>query len=198
MKEWQEYYDQGYNEHFSPQFVYNQRDSEGEGMYSRDVMRILSNIGICREYDYVYGRIEPPEAIPEYLFEYSEGTRIEGYAQVQTIEGLKNALHRNGPCFIAFPVYNYGPRMWMPSVGEEFQGGHAMTVVGYAKDGFIIRNSWGKDWADEGYTIYPYSDWGSHWELWTTVDQNTNAPSPKPTWWESLMNAVKSWFGWLS
>ncbi len=34
--------------------------------------------------------------------------------------------------------------------GEE--GGHAVSVVGYRRDGrFIIRNSWGKDWGDGGF-----------------------------------------------
>lgn len=32
------------------------------------------------------------------------------------------------------------------------RGGHAVTVVGYTKDGrFIIRNSWGKAWGDHGF-----------------------------------------------
>ena len=32
------------------------------------------------------------------------------------------------------------------------RGGHAVTVVGYRKDGrFIIRNSWGTAWGDQGF-----------------------------------------------
>ncbi|MFN9372297.1 MAG: C1 family peptidase [Planctomycetaceae bacterium] len=31
-------------------------------------------------------------------------------------------------------------------------GGHAVCIVGYRKDGrFIIRNSWGKSWGDDGF-----------------------------------------------
>ncbi|MEM7539274.1 MAG: C1 family peptidase [Chloroflexota bacterium] len=30
-------------------------------------------------------------------------------------------------------------------------GGHAVTIVGYGPDSFIIRNSWGTDWGDEGF-----------------------------------------------
>ena len=47
MKEWQEKKDVNLNVHLSPQFVYNLRQNENEGMYGRDVMRILSKIGIC-------------------------------------------------------------------------------------------------------------------------------------------------------
>ena len=51
-----------------------------------------------------------------------------------------------------------------------------MTVIGYTKEGFIIRNSWGVFWGDKGYCIYPYSDWGAHYEIWTTIDDKSSEP----------------------
>lgn len=35
-------------------------------------------------------------------------------------------------------------------------GGHAVTIVGYNEDGFIIKNSWGSGWGDRGYAIISY------------------------------------------
>jgi hypothetical protein len=32
-------------------------------------------------------------------------------------------------------------------------GGHAVTVVGYTDEGFIIKNSWGRGWGMDGYGI---------------------------------------------
>ena len=29
--------------------------------------------------------------------------------------------------------------------------GHAVTIVGYTSDRFIIRNSWGEGWGDNGF-----------------------------------------------
>jgi hypothetical protein len=31
------------------------------------------------------------------------------------------------------------------------RGGHAVALVGYTKDRFIVRNSWNKTWADKGF-----------------------------------------------
>ncbi|MCC5829226.1 MAG: C1 family peptidase [Phycisphaeraceae bacterium] len=35
-------------------------------------------------------------------------------------------------------------------------GGHAVTIVGYNDLGFIVKNSWGTDWGDNGYAIVSY------------------------------------------
>jgi C1A family cysteine protease len=31
------------------------------------------------------------------------------------------------------------------------EGSHSICIVGYTRDRFIIRNSWGEDWGDEGF-----------------------------------------------
>ena len=35
-------------------------------------------------------------------------------------------------------------------------GGHAVLIVGFTDDGFIIKNSWSSDWGDNGYAIVSY------------------------------------------
>ena len=187
MKEWQEKNDYGLKEYLSPQFFYNNRfnkydedQNNDDGMFGRDVMKLLSNVGVCLEKNYEYGRIEDRESIPENIYNEAKLHCIRSYARVTTLEQLKKSLWMNGPCLIAFPVYNYGLKMWKQDENQEFSGGHAMTVVGYDDDGFIIRNSWGENWGDNGYCIYPYSEWGSHWEIWTTVDLDTEIQKPEP------------------
>lgn len=34
---------------------------------------------------------------------------------------------------------------------ETCDGGHAVCIVGYTPNGFIVRNSWGPDWGDQGF-----------------------------------------------
>jgi Papain family cysteine protease len=40
--------------------------------------------------------------------------------------------------------------------------GHAVAIVGYTKDGFIIQNSWGSSWGYEGFALLPYEDFMIH------------------------------------
>lgn len=41
-------------------------------------------------------------------------------------------------------------------------GGHAIAIVGYTRDGFIIQNSWGDGWGSGGFALLPYEDWLLH------------------------------------
>ncbi len=38
------------------------------------------------------------------------------------------------------------------------RGGHAVSLVGYTKDHFIVRNSWGQSWGDRGFA-YALNDY---------------------------------------
>ncbi len=182
IKEYQELFDTEVAADFSPQFVYYHRvNKPAEGMYSRDVMKIMHKRGTPTEAAYPFRSEGAPSAAA--IQEAREYT-IKEYARVNTIEELKQALVADGPCYIAFPVYNYGPTMWKPAPGQQRRGGHAMTVVGYTKKGFIIRNSWGSGWGDGGHCIYPYGHFGSHWEIWTTVDrEGSRVPNAPPSGW---------------
>ena len=40
--------------------------------------------------------------------------------------------------------------------------GHAVALVGYTQDGFIVQNSWGPRWGSGGYALLPYEDFMMH------------------------------------
>lgn len=67
---------------------------------------------------------------------------------------VKNAIHRYGVCIAGFGITGewFNPRGGVIR-GERSasQGGHAVTLVGYDKDGVLILNSWGKDYAKDGF-----------------------------------------------
>ena len=180
IKEWQEKRDYGFDSFFSPQFFYNNRfninddkENNDDGMYSRDVMKLLCTLGICRESTYPYGRIEDKSKIPKKAYDEAKAHTIKAYAKVKTLEKTKRSLVENGPCFITFPVYNSSSEFWKEKKNNKKRGGHAVVLVGYNKEGFIVRNSWGILWGNRGYGVYKYEDWGAHKEIWTIVDGKT-------------------------
>ncbi|HEX3069568.1 MAG TPA: C1 family peptidase [Thermoanaerobaculia bacterium] len=38
-------------------------------------------------------------------------------------------------------------------------GGHAFALVGYNETGFLVQNSWGKNWGKDGFATLPYEEW---------------------------------------
>jgi hypothetical protein len=40
--------------------------------------------------------------------------------------------------------------------------GHAVAIVGYTTEGFIIQNSWGEGWGQGGFALLPYEDYMLH------------------------------------
>jgi len=56
--------------------------------------------------------------------------------------------------------------------GDSSIGGHAMCIVGYDDDlgGFIVENSWGTNWGDEGFWLLKYElTWLDIRDLWTVT-----------------------------
>jgi hypothetical protein len=181
MKEYQEKNNIGFKDYFSPQFIYNLRENPAiEGMNPRNAMKIMKNIGIVAEEDYPYGNTK---AIPQDLIAKASNYKINSYAFVNTIQTLKTAIYKNGPCMFTVPVYNFENTMWRPKSIKILLGYHAFAAVGWNKDGFILRNSYGSEWGDNGYIIFPYSDWGLHSEIWTIIDDNSSKPDPKYSKW---------------
>lgn len=182
IKEWQEKTDTGYTGNMSPEFIYFYRENKpAEGMHSRDVMSILAKHGCCTEskLPYVSDINKIPTEIPSAASKDALNYTIKDYARINTLEELKTALYQSGPCYISFPVYDTMPEFWRQKGEEPIRGGHAVCVVGYNDSGFILRNSWGKSFGDAGYVVYPYTDFGKHWDIWCCVDIR-GSPKPPP------------------
>ncbi len=49
-------------------------------------------------------------------------------------------------------------KMPWPAHSEQPRGGHAVLMVGYddSKHCWLVRNSWGEQWGEEGYFWMPY------------------------------------------
>lgn len=130
--------------------IYGIRTNAGEGMTFKEAFHYLRHHGVNSK---------------------SSGClKIKEYAMVRSSFDLQAALIMNGPCVGALPVYSDRPEFWNKLPGDGFYGYHAISIVGYTENGFIIRNSWGEGFADEGYTVIPYGDFPKLIEVWTIVD----------------------------
>jgi hypothetical protein len=163
--------EEGINEWMSPEFIYFHRDNKpASGMYGRNVFQIMKKIGSVPEKQFPYQPRDQKLAGPSPpLYICAQKYRIISYARVKTVDGLKLALHELGPAYLLLPLYASRPKFWIDD-GTPCVGGHSVTVVGYDKVGFILKNSWGETWNGDGTIIFPYSEWPLQWECWITIN----------------------------
>ena len=175
IKEHHEIKDMLFKEYMSPEFLYYHRQNKPlQGMHAADMFRVLKKVGSVPETIYPYGStIEPTRAMYTIAKKYT----IDQYARIRTIAGVKQAILQFGPCYLALPKYKTRPMFWRVSSDVIDQVyGHAVAIIGWTREGFIIKNSWGPKWNGDGYVIFPYIDWPLIWECWLCVDRAT---SPK-------------------
>jgi C1A family cysteine protease len=151
---------------------YNERLLEGTvkydaGAYLRDGIKTLIKQGVCPETEWPYNikkfKSKPTkkcykDALKEQAIKYM--------ALVNTPDQLKGCLASGYPFVFGFTVYSSfmsdevaaTGMMPMPQPDDSVEGGHAVMCVGYdeAKQVYIVRNSWGTAWGDQGYFYMPY------------------------------------------
>lgn len=168
---------------FSRLFIYyEERLLEGTtdedcGAMLCDGIRVLETIGACPEDEDVYiiaDFTEPPTA---HMLRDAANYRIKSGHRVTTPHLLKAALAEGKVVAIGMTVFESTETpevassgiVPMPSDGDEPLGGHAVLVVGYddARGVYIIRNSWGAGWGDQGYFYLPYEYWQFISDAWT-------------------------------
>lgn len=129
--------------------IYGIKTSDGEGMTFKEAFRYLRHHGVSSKKGVL---------------------KIGEYALLRNILEIKFAILANGPCFGALPVYGDGPHFWRKEEGRgPLLGYHAISLVGYTEEGLIIRNSWGRSFGDNGYTLIKYSELGKMLEAWSIV-----------------------------
>lgn len=158
--------------YLAPNFIYLNRDPFIDGMYIRNMLKIVQRSGVPPEDKCKYNVITTKSGIPADAWNIAKSFTIYNYALVNTLQECKLALNTFGPCVVIFPVYNFTYQFFKKiSSRDTFLGFHCVTIVGYDPvKGFKIRNSWGPAWGYQGYTWYPFSDWGKHIEMWTMCD----------------------------
>lgn len=129
--------------------IYRSRTNSGEGMSYKDALKYLRKTGVKSKLGVL---------------------SIKTYGRVMSVMMLKYALVMNGPCFGALPVFSDDCDFWNKKAGDKLLGYHAIALVGYNENGIVIRNSWGEDFCDNGYTTIPYEEFNKILEIWTVIE----------------------------
>lgn len=169
---------------------YKERELEGNvcedtGATMRSICKVLQKIGCCREsfWPYVIPKfsLQPNAAADTDAANY----KVSAYQRLITVRQIKECLALRGqPVLTGMGVYpqleNIGRdgKLHLPGKEDQNLGGHAVLIVGYVdpiflrRGGyFIVRNSWGSDWGDNGYFYMPYEyvEKGYAWDFWSLV-----------------------------
>lgn len=144
------------------------QDSD-EGTTLQDAIEALKKYGACNEQLWPNDEDYINELPSDEAYEHAAQFKIDEAEYVETDLALwKHTLADGYPiafCLNTFTSFDKATsnkgRVPMPKSREqqrEEHGWHAMLCVGYLdKDQlFIVRNSWGNEWGDEGYCYIPY------------------------------------------
>lgn len=191
---------QGAGKPFQPSrlfIYYNERQMEGTvpvdaGAYIRDGFKSIAKQGVCQEALWKYDISKFTNKPPATAYKAALLNQALSYMRVQqTLGQMKGCLADGYPFVFGFTVYESfqtnavasNGMAPLPSNGESVLGGHAVMAVGYddAMHRFIVQNSWGKGWGDDGFFYMPYSyltDGDLSADFWTvrTVELDQELP----------------------
>lgn len=151
---------------------YNSRKTDGTIKYDagstiRTSMKAIGQFGVPHEDAWPYNIDKFTKKPRRAAFKDGRKNLALQYLTVhQDLTSLKTSLAQNFPIVFGFAVYESFQSATvattgivpMPAVNESCLGGHAVVLVGYndEKSHFIVRNSWGTNWGDNGYFYMPY------------------------------------------
>lgn len=151
---------------------YNERVIEhtvntDSGAQIRDGIKSVSKQGVCPEKMLPYKINQFAQKPDASCYASAKKHKALSYQRVpRVVNQMQGCLAAGFPFVFGFTVYESFEsasvaktgKLNMPKKTESVIGGHAVLAVGYdnSQNRFIVRNSWGNDWAMEGYFTIPY------------------------------------------
>ena len=152
---------------FSTEFIYGYRESSyyiGDGMVIRDALKTIQKYGDPYQSDCIGNNnvevaMTRVDADVETLKEFAKPHKISAYVRLNTIDEMKTAIMNHGPIVVSMTwhggyklvnnVYTYD--------NNNAYGRHCVMIYGWNKDGWLVQNSWGMSFGENGRFIVPYS-----------------------------------------
>ena len=165
---------------------YNERAMEGHvnfdsGAQIRDGIKSVATLGVCPETEWPYddtpavtdggpwpAGARAGEKPPATCYtDAKQAVALSYHRIIPNVDQFKGCLAAGFPFVFGFTVYSdfESPQVaqtgeaQLPTQGEQALGGHAVLAVGYddATQRFLVRNSWGTSWGQQGYFTLPYA-----------------------------------------
>jgi len=202
VKEIHENMDYGLTEKLSTRFLYAQRLSTKifgkndpfDGMNHWHVFSLLKNDGIPLEKDYpttserTNGKYDTPASIPADVKRKAKMHRVSQLVSFvpafRSVDSVKNRLKQllNQYSAGVIWIWTWGKAdsnscaIYKRESGDWLRGMHMMAVVGYNKDGIIVRNSWGNTWCRGGDLYISWHDAARYipeYNFWRDMDSQS-------------------------
>ncbi len=161
------------------------RQKGDTGAFIRTTMGAMVLFGVPPEPFWPYEEKDFDKEPPAFCYAFAQNYQTISYYRLdaagttkpELLQSIKNNLAGGLPAMFGFTVFNsiYQASetglIPYPTLGEKILGGHAVMAVGYddkieivntnangptCKGAFLIRNSWGTGWGQEGYGYLPY------------------------------------------
>lgn len=143
---------------------------EDAGSTIRESVRAVKYAGACPEAEWPYIVANYNEEPSQQCFVDAHKYEDLTYLSVPQNQNLMQACLAEGyPMVVGITVFesmmSAGPASTgmvpLPKEGEQIMGGHAVVVCGYKLINnqlyWVVRNSWGTNWGDQGYFYLPVS-----------------------------------------
>ena len=139
----------------------------------------LITYGICDEPLFPYNTNNVLSLPPAPCYTAASANKIKSRSLINiNLTEMQKKLANGFPLIIVIPIYSSfmsvksNGIVKMPTATDGYIGGHAVTIVGYTQTYWIVRNSWGIKWGDNGYCYFPISYLADPklklcWEIWT-------------------------------
>jgi C1A family cysteine protease len=154
-------------------------------IYIRNAIKASATYGMCKEALWPYDIAKFKQQPSPNCYIDASNRKIAEYKSVSSNLEVLEALNQFKPIVIGLTIYDSfmtitdkKPEIPIPGEYDFVLGGHSVAVVGYSlpKKQFIIKNSFGTDWGDNGYCWMPFEYFEKYvFDMWTiepVIDNN--------------------------
>lgn len=137
---------------------------EDAGTPMKVAVEVFRKIGSVPENDFPFDQDFSDGYDTSTFFDLASQFKIKSYYCLRwdddySLDNFRMWIDQRGPLFAMIDVdsslMSYSPDLhsWDEESYKVNNSGHAVAIVGYTKDHFIIRNSWGSEYGENGYAF---------------------------------------------